>query len=253
MTTDLPCPDCGTEATGGKEGCVRLFEEVIGRELSQPERFQVHQMTVDAYSLQHPDPYMRSAKSAAAHITGICLAMEHRGGPAVSRTLSRWLNGALKLPRVEPPAPLQRGSLTIRHVHGAESSAEHVRRVREWAETTWKAWAIHHDQARAWVEEALDRWPRLLASASSGRLRRHPPRRDPPHGLDPVVPNRIHLVVEIHHRVAMRHDHLKRGLCSDAQFDDRGVDRGEQHSHGPNRMAFDLIVGRSFSLGVCDK
>ena len=87
------CPHCGARAVGGEEGCNKLFQEVVGREFSQPELFRVHRLTVDAYSLQHPDQYMKSAKSAVAHLTGMCWTMEGEDDPSVSVALSRFLDG----------------------------------------------------------------------------------------------------------------------------------------------------------------
>jgi hypothetical protein len=149
------CPHCGAEGVGGEEGCNALFQEVVGREFGQPELFQIHRLTVDAYSLQHPDRYMRSAKSAVAHLTGMSWAMEGDLDPNTSIALSRFLDGTPHFERPEPmPPPLERGGLTILHIHSASDSAEHVRRVKDWARDTWVAWANHHDQARRWVEEA---------------------------------------------------------------------------------------------------
>ena len=101
----MPCPECGAAGVAGAAACDVLFKEVVGREFSQPELFGVHRLTVDAYSLQHPDPYMRSTKSAAAHLAGMCWSLEHGGGASVSRALSGWLDGPIELPRVEPPPP----------------------------------------------------------------------------------------------------------------------------------------------------
>ncbi len=157
MEGPTSCPDCGAEGVVDEEECRRLFEDVIEREFSRPELFKVHRLTVDAYSLQHPDRYMKSAKSAAAHLTGMCWAMEHLDSPAVSRAMSRWLNGSPSLPEIDRPPPGRRGQLTIRHVHGASVSAEHLERVQEWAESTWAAWEGQHAQARAWVEEVMSK------------------------------------------------------------------------------------------------
>jgi hypothetical protein len=30
--TAVPCPDCGAEEVGGREGCHRLFEDLMARE-----------------------------------------------------------------------------------------------------------------------------------------------------------------------------------------------------------------------------
>ena len=152
------CLQCGARGVGGEEGCEALFQEVVGREFSRPELFQVHRLTVDAYSLQHPDRYMKSAKSAVAHLTGMCWAMEGDDDPSVSLALSRYLDGTPRLSRPEPvPRPGDRGDLTIVDVHLAPSSAEHLRRVREWARLTWDAWSHHHERARSWVRDAKER------------------------------------------------------------------------------------------------
>jgi hypothetical protein len=139
---------------GGVEGCNALFQEVVGREFSQPELFQVHRLTVDAYSLQHPTQYMKSAKSAVAHLLGMCWAMEATDGPHVARAMSRFLDGVKHLERPDPPPSLSRGPRQITYVHAAPDSAAHIERVREWAGGVWEAWYVHHEKARAWMREA---------------------------------------------------------------------------------------------------
>ena len=96
------CPHCGAEGVGGEEGCNEIFQEVIGREISRPELFKIHRLTVDSYSLQHPDQYMKSAKSAVAHLVGMCWAMEERDDPSVSMAISRFLDGTPDVRRPEP-------------------------------------------------------------------------------------------------------------------------------------------------------
>lgn len=113
---------------------------------------------MDAYSLQHPDRYMKSVKSAAAHLTGIVHAFDYDGSPRVGRALGRWLNGNVEAARPEPPPARERGELTLADVLGAEPPVDpeaHAERVRRWALSAWEAWSIHHAVARRWVEEAL--------------------------------------------------------------------------------------------------
>lgn len=149
------CPECGAKGVADEEECNRLFQEVVGREFSQPELFQVHRLTVDSYSLQHPDQYMKSAKSAVAHLTGMCWAMEGEDGPSISNALSRFLDGTPRFPRPVPVPPGgARGSLTIMDVHSAEDSAQHIQLVKAWARQAWESWAQHHGKARDWVYEA---------------------------------------------------------------------------------------------------
>ena len=137
------------------EGCNALFQDVVGREFSRPELFQVHRLTVDAYSLQHPDRYMESAKSAVAHLTGMCWAMEGEDDPSVSVALSRFLDGNPIFSRPEPsPQPGRRGTLTILDIHSAPESVAQIQLVREWALSAWESWAEHHDKAREWMKMA---------------------------------------------------------------------------------------------------
>lgn len=151
---EAPCPSCGAPGVGGVEGCHRLFEDLMDREFSRPELFRVHRLTVDCYSMQHPEKYMVSAKSWAAHVTGMCWSLEGDDGFGVSVALSRWLDGDPSLPRFSSPPPGRRGKLTVKHVHSAPDSAAYVVLVREWAGSVWDAWADRHEQAREWVRVA---------------------------------------------------------------------------------------------------
>lgn len=114
----------------------------------------MHRLTVDVYSLQHPAEYMQSAKSYAAHLTGMYAALEEGSTAETNRAVQRWLSGPKVFPRPGDPAPQRRGVLTILHVHGAADPEDHVRRIREWAQSTWEAWRGYHHVARQWVEEA---------------------------------------------------------------------------------------------------
>lgn len=147
------CEDCGAVAAGGRAGCLELFEEVIAREFSDYRYGRTHRLTVDAYSLQHPDKYMRSGKSFAAHLTGMCAALEREDAPALNQSVQSWLSTN---PPIDKPAhlPERRGDLTVTYVHAAPDGDEHVKRVREWARAVWAAWAEHHELARRLINEA---------------------------------------------------------------------------------------------------
>ena|ERR1044071_2186961 len=147
------CEDCGASVSGGRDGCLKLFEEVIAREFGDYRYGRRHRLTVDAYALQHPDRYMRSGKSFAAHLTGTCAAFEHEDTQALNQTIQKWLSTN---PRIEKPArlPERRGDLNITYVHSAPDADEHVKRVREWASDVWGAWAEHHALARQLIKEA---------------------------------------------------------------------------------------------------
>ena len=146
-TPDDVCEDCGAAVAAGKAGCLKIFEEILAREFSDYRYGRIHRLTVDAYSLQHPDKYMRSGKSFAAHLTGICAALEREDALTLNQAVQRWLSTN---PQVEKPAhlPERRGNLTITYIHSAADADEHIERVREWARDVWGAWAEHHDLAR---------------------------------------------------------------------------------------------------------
>jgi hypothetical protein len=150
------CPECGAAVSGGRAGCQRLFDEVIAREFGDFRYAREHRLTVDAYSLQHPDEYMRSAKSYAAHLTGAYIAVESGAVVAeANRAVQQWLGGSKALRRPAQPEPGQRGTLTIQHLHVATDPDDHLRRVREWARSAWAAWQAFHPTAKQWTDEAL--------------------------------------------------------------------------------------------------
>ena len=70
------CPSCGAPGAGGLDGCLALFGALGAREFSDADYFRMHRLTVDAYCLQHPEQYMVSTKSAAAHLAAMCWSME---------------------------------------------------------------------------------------------------------------------------------------------------------------------------------
>lgn len=147
------CEDCGAAVAEGRAGCLKLFEEVIAREFSDYRYGRTHRLTVDAYALQHPDRYMRSAKSFAAHLTGACAALEHADALALNQSVQRWLSTN---PRIDKPAhiPERRGQLNITYIHSAPDAGAHVSRVKEWARDAWEAWAEHHELARRLMDAA---------------------------------------------------------------------------------------------------
>jgi len=141
------CPDCGA-AVGGRDACRKLLEELGLRAYNDPGYARTHRLAVDAYSLQHPDEFMRSAKSFAAHLTGAAAALERDDALAVNDAVQRWLSTNPRLERPEPPA--DRGSITIVDVVRADGAPS----VRDWAASAWRTYAAHHTLARELIERA---------------------------------------------------------------------------------------------------
>lgn len=135
-----------------KDECKQMFDEVLAKEFSDYRYGRVHRLTVDAYSLQHPQTYMKSAKSFAAHLTGMCCAMEYENDPNLLGLLQKWLNGRKQLSKPETLTSF--GDLTIAYVMKAKDGREHVQLVKEWAEDVWNAYRVYHGLAKEWIEVA---------------------------------------------------------------------------------------------------
>ncbi len=150
---DDRCAGCGLAVPGGVDGCRAWFDAVLVREYEWGVPYLVHRLAVDTYALQHPDRYCVSAKSLAAHLTGLCWALEYSGHPAGLQALQRWLNGVPAL--TKPALPAARGALTIADVDTAPDAAAYLAAVTRWARATWQAYTALHPLARRWVEAAL--------------------------------------------------------------------------------------------------
>lgn len=147
------CPYCGANGLNSHE-CDIAFSHLIGREFSDPALFRAHRLTVDSYCLQHPERYMVSSKSAATHLAGMCWSLEIGESIHLPPALKRFVDGPRTFTRVDVPPPQQRGTLNVTHMIGVTDPDRYLAAAREWAHSTWLAWAAASKQARAWVEEA---------------------------------------------------------------------------------------------------
>ena len=120
------CASCGVVVAGGSEGCQRLFEAIGLREYENMRFARYHRIVVDVYALQHPDRYGRSAKSFAAHLTGLSAWLEDEtSAPSVNAAVQRWLSGPS--PIEKPQLPARYGAVTIGELVGAEDPVRYGR------------------------------------------------------------------------------------------------------------------------------
>lgn len=144
------CSGCGWTVEGGTDGCRDRFNQLLARDFSDARFFRKHRLFVDTYCLQHPDEYCASAKSLAAHLSGLCAIMEKGASPAAGPpSLHRWLSGPREL--TKPPLPRSRGAMTIGDLPETHDPAEWDAAVQKWAEQTWAAYTSVHDTAREWL------------------------------------------------------------------------------------------------------
>ena len=151
---DADCPSCGAKDVDGLIGCDTAFCNLIGREFADPQIFRAHRLTVDAYCLQHPERYMISTKSAAAHLTGICWSLEVGESIHLPAALKRFVDGPRVFTRVPVPPRLLRGDMNITHLRAISDPDDYLMAARKWARSAWSAWSCGWEQARAWVTAA---------------------------------------------------------------------------------------------------
>jgi hypothetical protein len=135
--------------------CWSVYTEVLGAEYSNAVLFgQVHQLTVDAYAVQHagrshPD------KSVDIHLAGLHLTVA-RGirPPHVPPLLQRIAKAVSAWPHFAPPAVEWR--FTVFDVAlAAGEFEEHVRAVKAWSDSVWEAWSVHHAAIEMFVGQHL--------------------------------------------------------------------------------------------------
>jgi hypothetical protein len=147
------CEYCDAQNVGGYEGCRLLFNEITAQSLSSAVYFAVHRAAVDCYALQHPEYFCASAKSYAAHLSGLCVAIEYNRSIEVNAAIQKWLNGPIGLQK--PKVLIERGEITILHLQDVIDPAERACRVDDWCKNVWAAYAELHATARSYVQAAL--------------------------------------------------------------------------------------------------
>jgi hypothetical protein len=131
--------------------CWQAYGEVLALEYHDPAYAENYRLGVDAYAVQHPGrPSPQSIQSVGVHLIRLCLLLEC--GLKLDRANEAMLQ-ATKLKKsfawIEPPP--DRGSITVADIRRATDPEDHVRRVRQWAESAWHAWSRHHSQIRLWL------------------------------------------------------------------------------------------------------
>jgi len=165
MSQEIICPGCGLSLPSRKSNttgsyyntsteCWDLYTEVLATEYSNAFLFgQVHQMTVDAYAVQHaggPHP----DKSVDVHLYGLYLALEKGIRSPYIPPLHQQLVAAIEVwPHYEPPT--NRAPLTVFDVAFCDSTEDHIRVVREWAQAVWESWSDYHAEVARVVSQHL--------------------------------------------------------------------------------------------------
>jgi hypothetical protein len=139
----------------GQPSCTALRDNLLVRDFEQPVLYwKYHRLAVDTYCLQH-SLYVESAKSLAAHLCGLCVALEQNNDPRQLKQLQLWLSTNPKL--VKPELPACRGNLTVADVSGIDDPATYGRAVGAWARSAWEAYGKLQPVAREWLTASAAR------------------------------------------------------------------------------------------------
>jgi hypothetical protein len=133
-------------------GCWAIYGEILAKEYGAYGYPPVHRLTVDAYAVQHPGrPTPQTAQSVTLHLISLCLVLEQGAPTTYATRMMQHVaeNYKRAFPWLDPPPSL--GDITVLDVVNAAGYADHARRVRRWAQSTWAAWSVHHDTIRAWI------------------------------------------------------------------------------------------------------
>lgn len=185
LSTDhVACLGCGAQVPnidgpnnaniGGSPGCLAVYERVRARGGGDPRYAEIQQLTVFTYLLQHPAVTKQGGtQSVAPQLIGLCALLD-RGVP-VSVAVQAFRDAAKSRDSFQSVTqPESCGELTILHVRDATTLHEHIRRVREWSSSVWKAWATYHPIVQRWTLEAIRRLQtRRAATPPKGTPTRH--------------------------------------------------------------------------------
>ena len=97
--------------------------------------------------------YILSLKSFAAHLCGLCAAVERVADPRAERAV--WSTLRIPPDARKPELPAVRGTVTVARVYHAVTPETFRQAVDAWIADVWNAWRGHHDLARVWLDYAI--------------------------------------------------------------------------------------------------
>lgn len=146
------CELCGAPLSD-HDLCSEVWGEVAARAMSDAAYGSVHLLAVDSYILQHSEDH--SPRSNAFHLLRLSWLLHHGGDPDMRQgnqgPIPHLLQSYRAFPFLAPPAPQQRGAVTVSDARQAATPQAYQRVSRQWAAAVWEAFHEHH----AWVKDML--------------------------------------------------------------------------------------------------
>ncbi len=117
----------------------KLFDELSFYTLAQPRPPFIHQLAIDAFTLQQADETTRPRALVFA-LLGLYLVVEHNfTGLQVQQAHMR----LARMPKNWPslPLPRDRGDVKVSDVLGAEPGPGRDAMIHAWCKSVWQAWS----------------------------------------------------------------------------------------------------------------
>jgi len=166
----IACFSCGAKSLNiegnchnymlASPACYEMFCEVLAQEYSNFMYSKAHHYTVDAYALQHPGKPTnpQAINSVGTHLISLYFLFEK--GYELSKAASIKMefaqfnksNNIIK--SLKRPKKFE--GLTIYDIWDNTDPEKHFALCKEWALSTWQAWAEHHKTIEQWASYLLD-------------------------------------------------------------------------------------------------
>ncbi|MDH5378660.1 MAG: DUF5946 family protein, partial [Gammaproteobacteria bacterium] len=131
-------------------GCWATYGEILAKEYSSTEYFQIHRLGVDAYAVQHPGKQdKQSIHSVGVHLIRLYLCLE-QGVPAEKANEAMLKITQHKSQYIWLSPPESMGEITAADIVKETTVEGHVEATKAWARSAWEAWSDHHPQIIAW-------------------------------------------------------------------------------------------------------
>lgn len=129
---------------GASPGCWALFGTLLAREYENAKYWTVHELTVDAYALQHPGEKSRqSINSLNVHLASLYSYFKlSRPTHNLSGVKRRFVERKNTFTWLDPPDDMR--DITVADVLKSTTADEHCARVYEWARYIFNQWKAHH-------------------------------------------------------------------------------------------------------------
>ncbi|PKL88653.1 MAG: hypothetical protein CVV23_08970 [Ignavibacteriae bacterium HGW-Ignavibacteriae-2] len=136
---------------GAVAGCWNIYCKILKREYGEYNRTDIHRLTVDTYSVQHPgNKSPLTIQSMAVHLLGLYYCIEKGfSSEEVTEIVRRSLKNKSQFYWLEPPK--KQSYLNIVDVFKTKNFTEHEGIVRDWAFQTWKDWQEYHNIINKWA------------------------------------------------------------------------------------------------------